>query len=324
MRKVTVPLIVLGAFFAGVLASAPAQAQATRTWVSGVGDDVNPCSRTAPCKTFAGAISKTAAGGIINVLDPGTYGAVTITKSITIDASENFAGVLATLNTSGIIVNALATDVVNLRGLTIDGVGTGGNGIRFLAGAALHVQNCVIRGFGSATVGAGLGINFAPSAASELYVNDTLVSSNGTGSNGGGILIKPTGSGSAKVSLNNVVMQNNVYGFQANGTGSTGGIRVSIVGSEASGNSFAGMTATTPGGGAVITMMIDRSAALNNGTNGVASDGAASTVRIGSSTVSGNLTGFVFNNSGVLASFGNNKVLGNTSDGAASTSANEI
>src|SRR6266568_3695702 len=88
-----------------------AQAQATRTWVSGVGDDANPCSRTAPCKTFAGAISKTAAGGEISVLDPGGFGAVTITKSITIDGDGTLAGILASL-TNGIIVNAGVNDKV--------------------------------------------------------------------------------------------------------------------------------------------------------------------------------------------------------------------
>src|SRR6266700_2085159 len=97
-----------------------AQGQATRTWVSGVGDDVNPCSRTAPCKTFAGAISKTAAGGIINCLDPGGFGAVTITKSMTIDCSNTLAGVLAS-GTNGINVNTPTTnDIVRLRGLDIE------------------------------------------------------------------------------------------------------------------------------------------------------------------------------------------------------------
>src|SRR6266566_2251021 len=107
-----------------------AQAQATRTWVSGVGDDVNPCSRTAPCKTFAGAISKTAAGGIINCLDPGGFGAVTIGKSLTIDCSATFAGVLAA-GTNGININAASTDIVRLRGLSIEGVGTGLIGVSF-------------------------------------------------------------------------------------------------------------------------------------------------------------------------------------------------
>jgi hypothetical protein len=110
-------------------------AQATRTWVSGVGDDVNPCSRTAPCKTFAGAISKTAAGGEISVLDPAGFGAVTITKAITIDGSSagEQAGILAAL-VNGIIVNAGVNDVVTLRNLSINGAGNGLDGICNLAG----------------------------------------------------------------------------------------------------------------------------------------------------------------------------------------------
>src|SRR5688572_33130134 len=79
--------------------------QATRTWVSGVGDDVNPCSRTAPCKTLAGAISKTATGGEISILDPGGFGAVTITKSITIDGGGIIGSILSS-GTNGIVVNA--------------------------------------------------------------------------------------------------------------------------------------------------------------------------------------------------------------------------
>src|SRR5919198_6054446 len=88
-----------------ILWSSLAYAQATRTWVSGVGDDANPCSRTAPCKTFAGAISKTAAGGEISALDPGGFGAVTITKSITINGDGTLASIVASL-TNGIIINA--------------------------------------------------------------------------------------------------------------------------------------------------------------------------------------------------------------------------
>src|ERR1700754_1407697 len=98
-------LALAGTTLALLAVSAPAHAQATRTWVSGVGDDLNPCSRTAPCKTFAGAISKTATGGEINCIDNGAYGAVTITKSITIKCEGVIAGVLATLGSSGIIIN---------------------------------------------------------------------------------------------------------------------------------------------------------------------------------------------------------------------------
>src|SRR5881628_3075459 len=124
MSKLRFALNILAVAVFGLAISSVAQAQATRTWVSGVGDDANPCSRTAPCKTFAGAISKTATGGEINVLDPGGFGAVTITKSITISSEGFEAGVLVS-GTNGIIVNAGNTANVVLRGLDIEGLGTG-------------------------------------------------------------------------------------------------------------------------------------------------------------------------------------------------------
>src|SRR4051812_44555073 len=98
-----------------LLSAGSAYAQATRTWVSGVGDDANPCSRTAPCKTFAGAISKTAAGGEINAIDPGGFGTLTINKAITINGSGTFAGILAS-GATGVIINAGSNDVETLRG----------------------------------------------------------------------------------------------------------------------------------------------------------------------------------------------------------------
>src|SRR3989440_4176117 len=124
MNKVRLMLKVLSVFAVCLICNSLAQAQATRTWVSGVGDDANPCSRTAPCKTFAGAISKTAAGGEISVLDPGGFGAVTITKAITINGEGTLAGLLsATVN--GIIVNAGANDIVTIRNVSINGAGSG-------------------------------------------------------------------------------------------------------------------------------------------------------------------------------------------------------
>lgn len=119
--------------------------QATRTWVSGVGDDVNPCSRTAPCKTFAGAISKTATGGEISVLDPGGYGAVTITKSMTIDGKGTQASILSTL-TNGIVINAVDA-VVTIRNLSINGTGNGLNGIKIIAAKKVIIENCIMAGF---------------------------------------------------------------------------------------------------------------------------------------------------------------------------------
>src|SRR5881275_215186 len=117
MRRIAFLALAVG-FFLPLVTSAPASAQATRTWVSGVGDDANPCSRTAPCKTFSGAISKTASGGEINCLDPGGFGSVTITKAITIACEGVTAGVVVP-GTNGIIVNAGASDNVTLRGIDI-------------------------------------------------------------------------------------------------------------------------------------------------------------------------------------------------------------
>src|SRR4249920_781733 len=130
------------------LTASLASAQASRTWVSGVGDDANPCSRTAPCKTFAGAISKTAAGGEISVLDPGGFGTVTITKSITISGVGENASILGS-TTNGININAGVNDVVTLHNIQINGFTNGLIGIRFLAGKALVLDD--VRVFGFAT-----------------------------------------------------------------------------------------------------------------------------------------------------------------------------
>ena len=136
--------LAIGSLLLG-LASA-ASAQATRTWVSGVGDDANPCSRTAPCRSFAGAISKTAARGEINVLDPGGFGAVTITKSISIISPFGWGGILAA-GTNGITVNVTPTDKVVLDGLDIEGAGTGINGIRIIGGGITVIRRSSIRNF---------------------------------------------------------------------------------------------------------------------------------------------------------------------------------
>ena len=302
MRKLAFPFTtILSTALALCLNAAPAQAQATRTWVSGVGDDANPCSRTAPCKTFPGAISKTATGGLINCLDPGGFGAVTITKSITIDCQNTQAGILAA-GTNGITVNGAGV-VVILRGLSIEGIGTGLVGVNFIQGSVLEIEHCKIFGFQGGTA---VGIRIAHSAGNaEVYVSDTVLSNNGTGAVGGGIQIRPTGTGSAQVVLNRVQANNNVFGIAADGSVSTGGINVMVRDSTANGNTQTGIIAATGATGTGI--MVDRSAA-NHNTTGIAASGAGAIVRVGGSSITGNATGV----SGVgVQSYLNNQLTGN-------------
>ena len=202
-----------------------AVAQATRTWVSGVGDDANPCSRTAPCKTFAGAIAKTDQGGEINVLDSGGFGAVTITKSITISAVGVTAGVLVA-GTNGIVINTSSDvapgdpdrDVVTLKGLDIDGLGlsagvsAGLNGVLIQHAGSVRLENDEIYGFGQD------GVLFAPTTPTEtgapapsLYIENSTIHDNAQD----GVLALPPASKSARVVIENSQFENNGCGIAA-------------------------------------------------------------------------------------------------------------
>jgi hypothetical protein len=173
IKRVLASALCLGAV--ALAAPSAASAQATRTWVSGVGDDVNPCSRTAPCKTFAGAISKTAAGGEIDCLDPGGFGAVTIVKSITIDCNGVVGSTLFAGATTGVTVNG--TDiVVVLRNLQINGAGTGQVGVRFVNGKRLILENVLVTQASQAGVRV-LGMV----GAGHLVINNSQITNNGTG-----------------------------------------------------------------------------------------------------------------------------------------------
>jgi hypothetical protein len=292
--------------------AAPASAQASRTFVSGVGNDADPCSRTAPCRTFAGAILKTAAGGEINCLDPGGYGGLTINKSLSIrcDYTEG-GGLVAGAGVNGITINAAATDVVHLSGLDIFGFGTATNGIRFLVGAALHIQNSTIRRFNAAS---GTGILWAPSSASaELSVKDSIISDNGSGATGGGIVIDPAGNFSSKITLRNVDIVNNAnVGLKVDVTASTGtGIFVSIEDSLVSGN-VNGIHALHVAGQQGILITINDSQIVNNSGIGLLGDGASATMRVGDTTISGNATGVSRLNASQIVSYGDNRLNGNT------------
>ncbi|MEQ1921866.1 MAG: right-handed parallel beta-helix repeat-containing protein [Pyrinomonadaceae bacterium] len=187
-----------------ISASIISQAQATRTWVSGVGDDANPCSRTAPCKTFAGTISKTAAGGEINCLDPGGYGAVTITKSLTIDCSETSASILVS-GTNAIIINS-TTAKVNLRGITFNGLTTGLNAIRILEAAKVNIEDVVIDGFQN-----GISIENTVTVGTQVVVSRSTIRNNSAAA------VNATSTGIAQVMVSDSLITGNLAGIYVTG-----------------------------------------------------------------------------------------------------------
>lgn len=267
-----------------------AQAQATRTWVSGVGDDANPCSRTAPCKTFAGAISKTAAGGEISVLDPGGYGAVTITKAITINGYSNIAGILVS-GTNGIIINAGVNDEVILRNISLQGIGTGLDGIRFLAGNQLTVENVQISGF------AGDGIEASLAVSGKMYIKDTNITNCG----GAGIKISST-AGFPTTTLDNVRLEGLGNGLEVGaGSNFVTAQRSTFV------NTGNGVLAAGPA-----TINVENSTIAFN-TTGVNASGAFSTIRLSGNGIYNNGTGITFIINSAVQSDGSNKVAGNGS-----------
>jgi hypothetical protein len=209
MRMFALPgSAILGGILALAMNVMPAHAQATRTWVSGVGDDANPCSRTAPCKTFAGAISKTATGGEINCIDPGGFGGLTINKAIQVICLVE-AGVLVS-GTNGITVNAPANAEVLLEGLDIEGLSTGLNGVNIIAANLVTIRRSSIRNF------TGNGVNLAGPAGARVHVQDSYIVSNNNGINIAGI----SGAANTAIVTNTVIDIESGAGIVVNG-GST-------------------------------------------------------------------------------------------------------
>ena len=301
----------------------PSWAQATRTFVSGVGDDANPCSRTAPCKTFAGAISKTAASGEINALDPGGFGAVTITKAITISNDGiGTAGVLVS-GTNGIVISAGTNDIVVLRGLDIDGLspgaGAGLNGVNILQAGNVIIDHCKIYGFQQN------GVSYTPSNNSQMTILDSAIYNNGSSGgplgNFGNVLVQAAAGFSVNVSLDNVRL---IGGFKPGlrVDGSQGGTSsVTVRNSLAMDNGGTGFGAQTeaPNNG-VVTLTVENSTATGNAGFGVHSTGANSTVYISGTNITQNADG-VGTTTSNLISLGNNSMVGNGSNGAPTSSA---
>ena len=280
----------------------PAHAQATRTWVSGVGDDANPCSRTAPCKTFAGAISKTARGGEISVLDPGGFGNVTITKSITINGTPGagYGSILVPAASTGIIINIIdpadTRRVVRLNWLDINGAGTAANGMRILSnltGTSVIIENTIIDGY------TGRGISDERPNGGNLALNNVSISN----SIGPGIAMAASTSGQIVASLNNVRIDGTPLAISA-----ANRVRANMRDLTLSHNTIGVQTS-----GVDNILNIDNMMVSFSGSGVLGS--AGSTVRISNSVITQNLNGLNVSG-GSIVSMSGNSVTGNTTNGA--------
>jgi hypothetical protein len=303
MRKVhTIFKVLLFCSFALGFVSV-VQGQSIRTWVSGTGDDTNPCSRSQPCSTFSGAISKTAVNGEINCLTPGGFGAVTITKSITIDCHEVFAGANHSA-TQGVLINYdsfAGTDVrksVRLRNINYQGSDTGTRGVRIIggsgsAGSKVHVQDCLIDGnFGSI----GRGIEDTRSGGGSLLVTNTTIR------NLSGTAIShapPAGAARIDVAIDNVRIFNCLFGV-AVGNGGNMVITNSVIASCVN----AGLFAEGP---LVASTLHANNVVLNDNGIGIQQT-SGGTIRVGNSEITNSTTN---GTSGTVNSYGNNRVAGN-------------
>ena len=305
----------LGMFLVMGLAIAPAHAQATRTWISGVGNDANPCSRTAPCKTWAGAISKTAAGGEIDALDPGGFGALTITKSITLDGGGGQVASTLVSGTNAFTIAAAATDVVIVRNVRfnglLDSVGPGLVAIQVSTAARVVIEKCDIFGFSTAAILVATSATSSP----NVKVQETTINNNGAG-----ISVKPTG-GTVKIALESTHVDNNVNGgMRVDGTAG-GAVHAAISDSSISLNGAAGLNVLS--GTANVTVDVQRAVIAGNGGAGVSSsntNGGTSSVTVGDSMLSNNVSAWNIAGTATLASYKNNQVTG--AQGSAPSQAN--
>jgi hypothetical protein len=295
MRTNTLLIAVLGLLL-GLVLTAHAQSQ---SWVSGVGNDANPCTRIAPCMTFAGAISKTTAGGEIDCLDPGGYGAVTITKAITLDCSGAFGLIQVSAASNAINVAAGASDTVIIRGLSFDGVSGGGlNGIVFTSGAQLSVERCLIKGFSQD----GIYVNL--SAKGAVYVTNTYITNVSSG------IVAQTTAGALTVTINQTTIANpTVYGFQAAGGTIDATITNTLIANT-------GASAVIGSAGSP-QINVDSSSVVDS-TIAFHAASASTVIRISNNNIYNDATEFVIVSGGAIETASNNRV---TPGGSTKTSA---
>jgi hypothetical protein len=324
-RRFAMKLIATNSFafvLVSLLQAVPASALNDRSWISPTGDNSNSCDVADPCRNFSGALAKTEAGGEIICLTSGSYGSLTITKSITVNCDGHIANMGDSPTGLGAgLINVASTDKVILRGLDLnmDNAGAFASAVSFVGAGTLVMEHVKVSS-NSAGSGSRSGIAFTPNGPGKLIVIDSVITDTGSAAFGGaGLLVKPQAGGTAQVMLERVSVSANTFGIAVDGTGSTGGINMTVADSVLSANSQGGLVATTPAGGAPIGVMVTNTRSVNNAF-GLRSIGPNVTVRVDSSKIVGNSTGLSFSGGGALLIFGNNAVRANGSDGSFSGS----
>lgn len=298
MRRKTLTLI---ATFMLILAwTAVAQALPLQTYVSSTGNDANDCTQSTPCRTFSGAVPKTAVKGVITALDSSDYGFLTIDKALTIQAAPGVSAIIeGGRNTDAVTVNATATSVVALRNLQIISRSLAATkGIAINTVGTLHVENCLIAGFGDAGI---FGPNVCnESGCAQLYVTDTILRDNIAGMK----------IGSVKAAIEHCRIEHNHTGVLVQAQGDAI-IRDSVL----VGNSDVGLKAETFGSAKLENCVVKDSATgiLGDSIN-VNGQIYSSSIYVSTTMVITNGTG-LNNNGGQLISFGNNRIAANGTNG---------
>jgi hypothetical protein len=295
--RTRLPFALLATALACSLFAAPANAQAIRTFVSVAGSDANPCTITQPCRHFSAAVAATAAGGEVDALDPGAYGSFTIGQAITIEG-QGWSYVAPPANGAAITINAGPSDKINIRGVSLNGVGVAGaNGIQLNSGGSLNIQDSVIRNFASR------GVYFTPAGSSQIFVSNTLVADNGDQ----GIYIFSSGSQVVSGTLNRVIMQSNTNdGLRVTNAGKA---NITVSDCESSNNGF-GISALATN--SPLTVVVRNSSVSNTGNTGLAALGTGAVIQVTRSTLTGNNLDWSAGPGASVTSYNDNNIDGTT------------
>jgi hypothetical protein len=280
------------------LFAVPAQAQRDRVFVASYGSDANPCTFGSPCKTFQNAYNVVAVGGEVTAIDSAGFGPITINHSVTITSPDGVEAGIATVGDYAIKVQAGASDVVALRGLTLDGAGVGLGGIEFNSGQSLTVENCVVRNMGAI----GLVVLANGTTTQELTVSNSYFTGNGSD----GISIQTESSGAVTAAIDRTLFYNNGgNGLDVAGNGGSAALTVAVTDSVAANNGGAGFSVSSQAGGSVTNLSLTHSQSEGN-ADGVAAIGTPATLWLTQSTLAGNTSVFLIQVSGNIKSYGDN------------------